>query len=328
MNIPIIIFPECGCGCKLFRIRIKDESGICECIRCRKSYFLADSIDLWYLIIQNKIPTEKKCKCGNYQFSIFLEFNLYQDKKGIRSFTVKGECNSCKTKKRFYHSDIKINSLELLSNPLTLCENPNLKYDLHEYTGHFSRREMSSLVTNVKDSTGINIFSLRHFKNQEQENFKIEEPISFCDLIQRADYLKLILSFEQLNTQFDYTWMKNSFEKFWMQNEVVVISSPRGISYFDKTAGLAEKDSNLKIGEEYCLYYSKTFIKNNLIVNKTTKFNAVINKIEEYFTNSTVRFRGRQFWDSPEEYKRLFGEKGNHKNLSFRNSFSIKADLK
>ncbi len=254
-----------------------------------------------------------------------MNYKLYPDKEGIKSYTVKGTCKSCLAKKNFYQAELKINSLELITTPLRICENPNLKYDIEEYFGFFSRSEMNSLVEYLNDHSNskTNLISRSKVNNESELLYYLEYISVYDKFIQKVDYHYIILSIEKFNKIIDYNWISKEFENFWMQNEVIIILSPRGVDFIKKEIKSNEENS-IKTGEEYWIYYSKTFIKNNKVFTKSDEFLKIVSILKEYLKINSVSFRGHKYKDSQNEYFRLFGEKNSHKKMKFHRSFSLK----
>lgn len=58
-----------------FQIRyIRNEDAGIVVTRSGKSYFILDSIEYWYDLIQNKYPTKQKCRCKNDYFRICFQY--------------------------------------------------------------------------------------------------------------------------------------------------------------------------------------------------------------------------------------------------------------
>ena len=140
-----IVTPD---GEKDFQLRyIRDEGVGILCTSTGKSYFLLDSKDYWYDLIQEKYPPVMKCSCKNDRFELTFNYTPRVDTDDFREVSIECSCTVCQKIKRL--PAIKIDyspSAGLLEHPITFCKQPKIKYKTYSLQGYWSTDEVTGLT--------------------------------------------------------------------------------------------------------------------------------------------------------------------------------------
>ena len=140
-----IITPD---GEKEFQVRyIRDENVGIICTPTDKSYFLLDSADYWYDLIQEKYPPIMKCACKNDRFNLIFDYTPRVGTEDFREISIDCSCTACQKSKRF--PAIKIDyspSSQLFDQPITFCKQPKIKYKTYSLAGYWSNDELLGMA--------------------------------------------------------------------------------------------------------------------------------------------------------------------------------------
>lgn len=131
-----------------FQVRyMRNESVGILCTPTGKSYFLLDSKDYWYDLIQENYPPVMKCSCKNDRFNLTFIYTPRVGTDDFREVSIDCSCTVCKKTKRL--PAIKIDyspSARLLEQPITFCKQPKIKYKTYSLKGYWSAEELTGLV--------------------------------------------------------------------------------------------------------------------------------------------------------------------------------------
>lgn len=132
-----IITPD---GEKDFQVRyIRDENVGIICTPTDKPYFLLDSAEYWYDLIQEKYPPVMKCSCKNDRFNLTFEYTPRAGTEDFREIRINCSCTVCQKIKRLPPVEIDYSpSAQLLDHPITFCKQPKIKYKTYSLTGYWS----------------------------------------------------------------------------------------------------------------------------------------------------------------------------------------------
>ncbi len=121
-----------------FQIRyLRDESVGILTSRSDKSYFLLDSKEYWYDLIQEQYPSKQKCSCKNDFFKISFAYTPRKGTDDFRAVELISQCTECKKIKTFGQIDIDYSpSSQLFEQPITFCEQPKIKYKTYSVSGY------------------------------------------------------------------------------------------------------------------------------------------------------------------------------------------------
>ena len=87
---------ETSDGEKDFQVRyIQDENVGIICTPTDKFYFLLDSADYWYDLIQEKYPPVMKCSCKNDRFNLVFDYIPREGTEDFREINITCSCTAC-----------------------------------------------------------------------------------------------------------------------------------------------------------------------------------------------------------------------------------------
>lgn len=135
-------------GEKDFQVRyIRDENAGIITTATNKSYFLLDSGDYWYDLIQEKYPPALKCSCKNDRFNLTFGYTPREDTEDFKAVNITCRCTVCQKPKKL--STIKIDyspSSGIFESPITFCKQPKIKYKTYSLKGYWSEKELLSIA--------------------------------------------------------------------------------------------------------------------------------------------------------------------------------------
>lgn len=131
-----------------FQIRyIRDEGVGVATTRTDKSYFMLDSADYWYDLIQEKYPPVMKCSCKNDFFSISFNYVRREDTEDFKEINIICKCTACNKEKKL--PPVKIDyspSCQLFDNPISFCKQPKIKYKTFSPSGYWTEKAVLSIA--------------------------------------------------------------------------------------------------------------------------------------------------------------------------------------
>ena len=135
-------------GEKDFQVRyIRDEYVGIISTPSGKSYFLLDSADYWYDLIQEKYPPVMKCSCKNDHFNLRFDYTPREDTEDFREIGIICSCTACQKKKRLPAIEIDYSpSSQLFEQPITYCKQPKIKYKTHSLIGYWSDDDLVGMA--------------------------------------------------------------------------------------------------------------------------------------------------------------------------------------
>lgn len=288
---------KCICGSNEFSINLnKTESvGLVNCKKCEKNYFLLDSGDFWYDVIQEKYPSLTKCnKCKNSFFQIVLTYEFRQDSNNVKYIQIVGTCNKCNTSKNLGTWKIDYGPTDsLVRSPLVFVKNPKIKYNLSTKTCYWTPKDLVKFLEFLFEQD-LSIY-WQHFDNKQilTKKFKRDEAVKRAS---NLDYYKFIASQKEL------TIPKNQ-KINWKKEEVISVSSP---IYMNLGGKIGEK-----IGLLFYIEYTSNYIANFTAGNvkeKSNRFKQFIKMVENWLKSNYQSLRGKNSFDNLKEHKRLFGD--------------------
>ena len=131
-----------------FQIRyIRDENVGILTSRTEKSFFILDSREYWYDLIQEQYPNKQKCACKNDFFKISFAYTPRKETDDFRMVELTSECTECKRTKTF--GQIEVNdspSSQLFEEPISFCEQPKIKYKTYSVSGYWTQDSLLELT--------------------------------------------------------------------------------------------------------------------------------------------------------------------------------------
>ena len=258
-----------------FQIRyIRDEEAGIVTTRSDKSYFLLDSKDYWYDLIQEQYPGKQKCSCKNDFFKIRFEYVPRKGTQDFRSVEIFSECTECGKIKKVAQIDIDYSpSAQLLEQPITFCEQPKIKYKTYSITGFWSKEDLNILTKYLSDKHLLIYLWCWNKDNKREFN-----RVSFSELSdilsdEEAKYLGIYFSTEPLEEVVNFSVCDELGiyvdRTLWRKNEIVKIDAPITILsenggelyYMDFCSEYIDSDGKVKAKSENFCKITKDLLK-------------------------------------------------------------------
>ena len=230
-------------GEKDFQVRyIRDENVGIISTPSGKNYFLLDSADYWYDLIQEKYPPIMKCSCKNDYFNLTFDYTPRVGTDDFREIGITCSCTVCQKVKRLPSVEIDYSpSAQIFDHPITFCRQPKIKYKTYSLSGYWSDDELVGMADYLL-AKGLFVYCWYWESKSGKRCFKelsAEELRSF--LIGNSErYLAIYFStdaFSSIPTENDFDekgvviqrdiWRKNSI--FMLHGPFMVVS--RGMFY-------------------------------------------------------------------------------------------------
>lgn len=265
-----------------FEIRyIRDEDVGIITSRSGKSYFILDSKEYWYDLIQEQYPGKQKCSCKNDFFRIRFEYIPRKGTQDFRSVELFWECTECGKIKKFAQIDIDYSpSAQLLEHPISFCEQPKIKYKTYSISGFWSKEVLYGLIRYLSDNQLL--IYLWYWNKDRKRDFKRVSISALTHFLsdEDASYLGIYFSTEPLEDVIDsFTCEELGIyvdRKLWRKKELVKIDAPftvisengGDLYYMEFCSEFIDSDGKVKSkSESFCqltkalLRYSKDRLK-------------------------------------------------------------------
>lgn len=233
-----IVTPD---GEEEFQIRFvrREQVGVLT-TRSDKSWFILDSKDYWYDLIQQNYPTRTKCRCKNDYFKLHFDYVPRIHTDDYRAVELYACCTQCGKQKNLGTIDIDFSpSAYLFAHPLTSCKQPKLKCKTYSIKGYWTDEKLRDLTSFLMEKLPFLYCWYYHQPDQKRylKQLTKEELKQF--LFDGSRYITLFFSKEPLNTdQAPHAsdgrgvYVKDAI---WRKKEVFKLNSPFlvvGYGYF------------------------------------------------------------------------------------------------
>lgn len=211
--------------------------------RSEKSYFILDSIDYWYDLIQEKYPAKQKCRCKNDYFKLYFDYVPRLGTDDYRAVELISCCTGCGKQRKFAEVDIDYSpTAQLFEQPITYCEQPKIRYKTYSISGYWKEENFYDLIDFLSQKQLL-IYCwhwARDEKKRYMNKFTAEELKNFL-LAETMDYLNIYFSMEPLDEFFAESFSNNEGiyvpRDIWREREIFKVNSPimvaaEGAGYF------------------------------------------------------------------------------------------------
>jgi len=276
-------------GEKEFQIRFIDDEkvGVLHS-RSGKSFFILDSKEFWYDLIQEKYPQVKKCNCKNNWFTIRFEYFKRNNCNDFSKVLIHLCCTKCK-KIKILSVDIDYAPTnELYEIPITFCEQPVLKYKSYKLSGLWNKQGLNEFFDFMCNKLKLNTICWYWAENGKrlikylnfEELIKItNEKISFLELYFCKHKISLseIIRCEGLDGKGVY--LK---EEPWRYHELIMLKAPIAV---------------VGRGNLYTINACKEYIENGKVIDKTNEFKEIIDMMMNFLSKNYNSARGKHCYD-------------------------------
>ncbi len=222
-----------SCGEEEFQIRfIRDESVGILTSRSDKNYFILDSVDYWYDLIQEKYPAKQKCSCKNDLFEIYFDYMPRKGTDDYRAVELISQCAECGKQKKFAQVDIDYSpSSQLFEQPISFCKQPKIKYKTYSVSGYWKEEDLSGLLEFLSKKQLLIYCWFWDVINKKRyvKRFTFEELKSYI-FVEKPRYLAIYFSAEPLEDVFCNALSDDSGiyidRNLWRKREIIKIDAP------------------------------------------------------------------------------------------------------
>jgi hypothetical protein len=292
-------------GVNEFQVRLlKDDCVGLLTTKNEENYLILDSIDYWYDLIQNEYPKKKKCSCKNEFF--FVQFNYIprQETDDIRQVEVVTTCAKCKKVSKPISIDIDYSPTnELIENPITFCEKPNIKYKFKELTSYWSGDNLKDFLQFIFFDLKLNVYC---WFSKHPENIRRFEKVSFDKAIQiitvNHRYLNFYFSANELDvksyiklTDDNGVYLK---EGIWRRDEIIQMTAPFVIMGY---------------GLLYYINFCNQYLDKGNVKDKSEQFEKITSQLQAWLKAKFITKRGTNCFDGQEAYDKFMGKRNAEK---------------
>lgn len=284
-------------GINEFQIRFLKNDGVgLLTTQNEENYLILDSIDYWYDLIQNEYPKKKKCSCKNEWFFVAFNYISRQETDDIKQIRIVTTCTVCNKVSKPISIDIDYSPTEdLITNPITFCQKPNIKYKFTELTSFWTKDNLDLFLNFISNELKLNAYCW-YFKMPEKirvfEHLTIEEVLE-----KKGTFLRLFLT----KTKLDISKIikeKNEHgvlieSEIWRKLEIIKVSS---INMYE-------------IGPLYYINFCNQYINKGNVLDKSEQFETITNQLEKWLKENFITKRGTKCFDGEETYEKFIAKR-------------------
>lgn len=217
-----IITPE---GEQEFQLRyMRDENVGVVTTRTNRSFFILDSKDYWYDLIQEHYPPVIKCSCKNTWFHMTFHYTPRIDTEDIRTVGITCRCTACQKLKKLPPIDIDYGpSSHLLDQPLTFCAQPKIKYKTYSVMGYWSKDELQAIIQYLAQNS---LVTYCKYYDPAELRYCVKqcsaEELNTLLFVKRREYRTIWFSEERL----DEILTQDPPYDIWRKKPLFVLNSP------------------------------------------------------------------------------------------------------
>lgn len=290
-------------GANEFQLRWLKEEGVgLLTTKNEENYLILDSIDYWYDVIQNEYPKKKKCSCKNEWFYVTFDYILRQETDDVREIVITTTCTDCSKISKPIYIDIDYSPTEeLIENPITFCEKPNIKYKYQQLTSYWSGKNINEFLQFIFQDLKLNVYC---WFSEHPENKKRFEKVSFEKAIKiitvNHRYFNFYFSAQELDTSSSiYLQQFNDGEAhlkmgIWRRDEIIQLSAPFVIMGY---------------GVLYYINFCNQYLDKGNVKDKSEQFEIITTQLKQWLKENFITKRGKNCFDGQEAYEKLMKRK-------------------
>ena len=263
-----------------FQIRfICDENVGILTSRTEKSYFILDSKEYWYDLIQEQYPSKQKCSCKNDFFKISFAYTPRKGTDNFKAVELMSECTECKKAKTFGQIEIDYSpSAHLFEEPISFCKQPKLKYKTYSVSGYWSKDALLALTEFLGAKQPFTYLWYWNETDGKRHFSQVTPSQLTAFLSQEASrYLAIYFSSKKIENAFVCNDLGIYIDRdIWRRQEIVLVNAPikvgfpdsKDLYYMDFCSEFLTSDGEVKAkSEPFCqlakelLKYSKENLK-------------------------------------------------------------------
>jgi hypothetical protein len=277
-------------GLDEFQVRLIRADGVGLLTnRKNKSYLILDSLDYWYDLIQEQYPAKIKCSCKNDWFKLSFQYEYRENSPDISNVQIKTVCTNCGKLTPRMTVDIDYSPTnKLTENPVTYCEKPLIKYKYHDFSGIWLPDELNKVLRFLLEGQG---WIANYYYFRRSENLRVFHALTLKQALEKgSDFLGVYFTLNAIENAvvFEDTMGVVVDSNIWRKQELVYMTC-----YI--VDGLPM----------YHIRYCNQYIDQGEVKDKSAEFEAMTHQMKAWFSETFVKTRGRNCFDSEEGYKRF-----------------------
>ena len=284
-------------GISEFQIRLlKNEDVGLLTTRENDNYFILDSINYWYDLIQGGYPRKHKCSCKNDWFKVQFQYFIRDNSEDIREVRINTTCTNCGKSSTRETIDIDYSPTnELFENPVTYVNKPDIRYKFTEFTAFWTKSDLDNFFHFMIKELNLNAYCW-YFK--QPEDIRIYEKVTLDKAIEKSDkFLRFHFTSEKLQKE-DVQKLENELgiivdRNLWRKRELIELS---GINIYE-------------IGRLYYITFCNQYIDKEEVKNKSAKFATNTNKLKNWLIENFINKRGKTCFDGKEGYQKYLDKR-------------------
>lgn len=134
-------------GQREFQLRWMADEGVGVLTdRAERHWFLLDSGESWYDLIQDRYPPKQKCRCKNDWFTLTLDYLPRPGTEDFREIIPRLSCTACGREKRLTPVELDYGpTIQLFEQPISPCPAPRIKYKTYNRAGFWSEEQLKAI---------------------------------------------------------------------------------------------------------------------------------------------------------------------------------------
>ena len=271
-----------------FQIRLLKDEGVGLLTgRSGDSYLILDSLDYWYDVKENHSPKKQKCSCKCDWFNILFRYYYRDNSPNIREVHIITTCTNCKKTTIRMSVDIKYSPTDqLLSQPITFSENPNLRCKLNNFSALWTPCDLERFLRFLYDELNMTAYD-KYSKTAWYLN-----PLTFEETIKKATkclYITQKPIVSESENENDLLFEREP----WRKGEIIEFSS-----------------INIHgMGLMYFITFCTQFINKSHIEEKPKEFSLLTRRLTSWLKKNFITERGKNCFDSDEMYQKFMESK-------------------
>ena len=284
-------------GMSEFQIRLLKNEGVgLLTTRQNDSYFILDSSDYWYDLIQDNYPRKQKCSCKNEWFRVQFQFFIRDNSEDIREVLINTTCTNCEKKSTRETIDIDYSPTnKLIENQITYVKKPDIRYKYEELTAFWIKSDLNSFLHFLIKELNLNAYCW-YFK--QPENIRAFETVTLGTAIEIGEkFLGFYFTNEKLQIK-----------------DLIKFEDEQGV-YIDRNLWRKRKIIKLsscniyEIGPLYYITFCNQYIDKEEVHDKSAQFETNTNELKNWLKENFINKRGKTSFDGKEGYQKYLDKR-------------------
>jgi len=289
-------------GANEFQVRLLPDEGVgLLTTKDDENYLILDSLDYWYDLIQDQYPKKKKCTCKNTYFFVWFNYIPRPGTNDIREVKITTTCTACSKTTKPISIDIDYSPTDqLIENPITYCETPDIKYQFTQLTSYWSGDNLKDFLSFIFFDLKLNVYC---WFWEHPANVRKFEKVSFEKAVKIITVNHQFLNFYFTANELDHSKLvKLTNEKgvylnngIWRKDEIIQLSAPLVITGH---------------GLLYYTHFCNQYLDRGTVTDKSARFLEITDRLKSWMERHFVTKRGKNCFDGVEAYEKVAAKLG------------------